>query len=69
LLAQFGRSGLVVELISRVGESFAQNLDARLSAPDGVPVTSSALGVGSLMWRPLVLRAVAIATKLVGRRP
>ncbi len=43
-LAQFGRSNLVRDLVSRVGESFAQNLDARLSAPEGVEIAPCKIG-------------------------
>jgi carbon-monoxide dehydrogenase small subunit len=33
-LAQFGRSGLIRNLVARLSEAFAQNLDARLAAPE-----------------------------------
>jgi carbon-monoxide dehydrogenase small subunit len=60
-LAQFGRSGLVRDLVSRIGEVFAQNLDARLSAPEGTTVVAAKLSVVSLVWSALMAR-------LFGRR-
>ena len=55
-LAQFGRSGLVRDLVSRIGEAFAQNLDMRLSAPKGAAIAPAKLGIVPLLWRALVAR-------------
>jgi carbon-monoxide dehydrogenase small subunit len=68
-LAQFGRSALVRDLVSRIGESFAQNLDARLSAPEGTPMAPAALGAASLIWRSLITRARRAVARFVGGRP
>jgi aerobic carbon-monoxide dehydrogenase small subunit len=55
-LAQFGRSGLVRDLVSRIGEAFAQNLDARLTAPEGAVIAPAKLGVFSLVFGTLIAR-------------
>jgi carbon-monoxide dehydrogenase small subunit len=66
-LAQFSRSNLVRDLVSRVGESFAQNLDARLSAPEGAEITPAPLGGASLLLRVAADRLRAAASRLIGR--
>jgi carbon-monoxide dehydrogenase small subunit len=66
-LAQFGRSNLVRDLVSRIGESFAQNLDARLSAPEGAEFVQAKLGVFSLVWGMLAARARSLLARLTGR--
>ena len=66
-LAQFSRSSLVRDLVSRLGESFAQNLDARLSAPEGAETAPARLGAASLIWGIAVDRVRAAVTKLLGR--
>jgi aerobic carbon-monoxide dehydrogenase small subunit len=55
-LAQFGRSGLVRDLVSRIGEVFAQNLDARLAAPAGAAIGPARLSVVSLVWSAVMAR-------------
>jgi aerobic carbon-monoxide dehydrogenase small subunit len=67
-LAQFGRSNLVRDLVSRVGESFAQNLDTRLSAPEGAKIAPAELGAASLIWRLFIGRARDGVTRLFGKR-
>ncbi|MBV9738543.1 MAG: 2Fe-2S iron-sulfur cluster binding domain-containing protein [Hyphomicrobiales bacterium] len=68
-LAQFSRSNLVRDLVSRVGENFAQNLDARLSMPDGAEIAPTRLGAASLMWRVAVDHIRAGVAKILGRPP
>ncbi len=68
-LAQFGRSNLVRDLVSRIGESFAQNLDMRLSAHEGAKIGPAKLGLASLIWSTLLARGLAVVTRLFGRRP
>jgi carbon-monoxide dehydrogenase small subunit len=68
-LAQFGRSNLIRDLVSRIGESFAQNLDMRLSAPEHVQIAPAKLGLASLIWSTLLARGLAVVTQLFGRRP
>jgi len=53
LLAQLGRSGLARELAQRIGETFAQNVDANLRAPSGAPAPQARLGAV-----PLILAAM-----------
>jgi carbon-monoxide dehydrogenase small subunit len=67
-LAQFGRSNLVRDLVSRVGESFAQNLDARLSAPEGVEIVPARLGAVSLVWRLILGRVRDGVTRLFSKQ-
>jgi carbon-monoxide dehydrogenase small subunit len=67
-LAQFSRSNLVRDLVSRVGESFAQNLDARLSAPGGAEIAPARLGAASLIFRVAAGRVRAAVAKILGRQ-
>jgi carbon-monoxide dehydrogenase small subunit len=67
-LAQFGRSNLVRDLVSRIGEAFAQNLDARLLAPEGAEIVHAKLGVFSLLGSMLAGRIRDILARLVGRK-
>jgi carbon-monoxide dehydrogenase small subunit len=69
LLAQFGRSDLVRDLVTRLGESFAQNLDARLSAPEGTRPAPVTLGAASLIWHSLLTRVRSIVSRQFGGRP
>jgi len=54
-LAQFGRAGIVDDLVAKMTERFSANLEARLS---GVPPAGDqkTLEVGSLFWSLLVER-------------
>jgi carbon-monoxide dehydrogenase small subunit len=57
MLAQFGRSGLVQDIASRLTAAFAQNLEARLSAGNGVttaPPLAPELNAGSLITAVLL---------------
>jgi aerobic carbon-monoxide dehydrogenase small subunit len=67
-LAQFSRSNLVRDLVSRVGESFAQNLDARLSAPEGAEIAPARLSAASLIFRVAAGRVRAAVAKILGRQ-
>jgi carbon-monoxide dehydrogenase small subunit len=58
-LAQIGRSGLVRDLVRRLGEAFAQNLDARLRDPTAV-LPQVRLGGLTLLWRLLIDRVRAV---------
>ena len=56
-LAQFGRSGLVQDIASRLTAAFAQNLEARLSAGNGAttaPPLAPELNAGSLITAALL---------------
>jgi carbon-monoxide dehydrogenase small subunit len=49
LLAQMGRSNLARDLAQRLGEVFAQNVDARLRAPSAAVVPQAQLSALSLI--------------------
>ncbi len=65
-LAQFGRSGLVHDLVSRIGEAFAQNLDLRLAAPEGELAAPARLSVLSLVWGLVAARGQRLLRRLFG---
>jgi carbon-monoxide dehydrogenase small subunit len=54
-LAQFGRSGIVDDLVTKMTERFSANLESRLSGA-AVPDDQKALEAGSLFWSVLVGR-------------
>jgi aerobic carbon-monoxide dehydrogenase small subunit len=67
-LAQIGRAGLVRDLVRRIGEAFAQNLDAQLCDPNAA-LPQAQLGGLSLLLRALADQARAFLSRLVhGRR-
>jgi carbon-monoxide dehydrogenase small subunit len=63
-LAQFGRGGLVRDLVRRIGEAFAQNLDAQLRDP------AAAMPRVRLRGFSLLLQVIAdrIRAAILGRR-
>jgi carbon-monoxide dehydrogenase small subunit len=67
-LAQIGRSGIVRDLVRRIGEAFAQNLDAELAEPGGRTVAAELSGL-SLVFQLLADRIRALLARLFGRRP
>ena len=69
-LAQFGRSGIVDDLATRLTETFAQNLERRLSgtAPeDGTDAAPAPLQAGSMLWAVLAARCKAFFNRILGR--
>jgi aerobic carbon-monoxide dehydrogenase small subunit len=66
-LAQIGRSGMVRDLVRRIGEAFAQNLDAHLHDPAAV-LPAAQLGGVSLIARVLADRLRALLALLFGSR-
>jgi len=66
-LAQIGRSGMVRDLVRRLGEAFAQNLDAQLRDPAAV-LPATQLGGLALMGRVLADRLRAHLKRILGRR-
>ena len=66
-LAQIGRGGLVRDLVRRIGEAFAQNLDAQLRDPQSA-VPQARLGGLSLLLQVLADRVRDLLARLVGRR-
>jgi carbon-monoxide dehydrogenase small subunit len=65
-LAQVGRSGLVRDLVRRIGEAFAQNLDAELESPGGA-LPRLQVGGLSLLVRAIADRVRAWLARLLGR--
>ena len=66
-LAQIGRSGLVRDLVRRIGEAFAQNLDAQLRDP-AAAMPQARLGGLSLLLQVLADRIRAALARLLGRQ-
>ena len=62
-LAQFGRAGLVRDLVRRIGEALAQNLDAQLCDP-GAALPQTQLGGLSLLLKALADQARAFLSRL-----
>jgi carbon-monoxide dehydrogenase small subunit len=66
-LAQIGRAGLVRDLVRRIGEAFAQNLDAQLRDPTSA-MPQARLGGLSLLLQVLADRVRALLSRLAGPR-
>ena len=66
-LAQIGRGGLVRDLVRRIGEAFAQNLDAQLRDPTA-PMPQARLGGLTLLLNAIVDRVRAALARVLGRR-
>jgi aerobic carbon-monoxide dehydrogenase small subunit len=66
-LAQVGRSGMIRDLVRRIGEAFAQNVDAELAEPGGQR-RAPQLGGITLMLQLLADRVRAALGGLFGRR-
>jgi aerobic carbon-monoxide dehydrogenase small subunit len=66
-LAQIGRGGLVRDLVRRIGEAFAQNLDAQLRDP-ATPMPQARLGGLTLLLNVIVDRVRTALARLLGRR-
>ncbi len=66
-LAQVGRSGLVRDLVRRIGEAFAQNLDAELRNPGGA-LPQAQLGGLSLLAHAIADRVRAWLTRILAGR-
>ena len=66
-LAQIGRSGLVRDLVRRIGEAFAHNLDAQLRDP-AATMPQARLGGLSLLLQVFADRIRAVLAKLLGRQ-
>jgi aerobic carbon-monoxide dehydrogenase small subunit len=66
-LAQIGRGGLVRDLVRRIGEAFAQNLDAQLRDP-ATPMPQARLGGLTLLLNVIVDRVRTALARVLGRR-
>lgn len=69
-LAHFGRGGIVVDLVDRLTQAFAENLEARLAGGDAqtTEAAPAALDAGGLVWSVLWQRFKGALAHLVGRR-
>jgi carbon-monoxide dehydrogenase small subunit len=65
-LAQFGRMGIVRDLASRIAETFAQNIEARLTDPGAEPARTTELGGFSLLLSVLLEKLKARLSRLFG---
>jgi carbon-monoxide dehydrogenase small subunit len=68
LLAQLGRSGLARDLAQRIGETFAQNLDARLRGSSHVSPPPTQLGAVSLVLSAIGMRLRSFLARILGSR-
>jgi carbon-monoxide dehydrogenase small subunit len=67
MLAQIGRSGLVRDVVRRIGETFAQNLDACLG-DKAAEFAPAQLGGLTLLWQIVADRVRALLLRISGRR-
>lgn len=65
-LAQFSRGGLVKDVVARLADAFAQNLEAQISSPDSEPVAAAELKAGSLIWSVIAARLRGLWNRLFG---
>ena len=68
-LAQFGRSGLVKDLVGRIAAEFARNLETRLLQPEGSgpPARAAAIDAGGFVLGMLWQRLRASLARLFGQ--
>ena len=69
LLAQLGRSALARGLAQRLGEAFAQNIDARLRGPSSGAAAEVPVGALPLLLAAVRARLRAFLSRLLGPRP
>jgi carbon-monoxide dehydrogenase small subunit len=65
-LAQFGRSGIVEDLVSRVAQAFARNIEARLTGSFSEVETDAPIEAASLLRQVLMARLKAVFARLFG---
>jgi carbon-monoxide dehydrogenase small subunit len=66
LLAQIGRSGLARDLAQRIGEAFAENIDARLRTPSGAAAPQLQLSALALLLGAMRARLRAFLARILG---
>lgn len=70
-LAQFGRSGIVMDIAKRMTDAFAQNLHQRLAHrgdPSAAPVNEvTELNAGSILWSVLRSRITGFFKRIFGK--
>jgi carbon-monoxide dehydrogenase small subunit len=67
MLAQFGRSNMARDLAARMGEAFAQNLDAALRGDAAAPAQPAPIRALSLAWQVIAARLRALLRRASGR--
>jgi carbon-monoxide dehydrogenase small subunit len=65
-LAQFSRSDLMKDIAGRLVAVFAQNVEARLSAPGSAPRSAAELGAASLFFSVVASRIKTRLRRLFG---
>jgi hypothetical protein len=65
LLAQLGRSNLARDFAQRMGESFAQNVDAALRGSPALATGQGPIGAFALAWQVLAQRVRALLRKIL----
>lgn len=68
LLAQLGRSALACDLAQRIGEAFAQNIDARLRQTGGIAAAQVRVSAMSLVLAAMKVRLRAFLLRILGYR-
>jgi carbon-monoxide dehydrogenase small subunit len=68
LLAQLGRSGLARDLAQRIGEAFAQSIDARLRGTSGGAAPQIRLNAFALILSATWARLRAVLARVIGFR-
>lgn len=66
-LAQFSRAGLVKDVVARLAEAFAGNLEAQIDAPDRDPEQATELKAGGLVWSAVMARLRTFFRRLFSR--
>ncbi len=64
LLAQLGRSNLARDLAGRMGETFAQNVDAELQGGPATRPAQAPIGAFALAWQVIAQRVRALLRKV-----
>ena len=68
MLAQFGRTDLTRDIVSRITKAFVQNLEARMAAPgQTAPRPTAELNAGALVFSAIAERMKKWFRKLNGR--
>lgn len=66
-LAQFSRGGLVKDVVARLADAFARNLEAQIDMPDSDPEQAAELKAGGLVWSVVLARLRAFFSRLFSK--
>ena len=64
-LAQFGRSGIIEDLVARITDAFSRNLEARLTGT-ATDEGQAPLEAGTLLWQVIFARLKLLFAKIFG---